>query len=259
MTRHAKELETTMSELVRIVGISSSPRHGNTEILLREALGAAEQAYPQVSTEFISFKGKVIRPCYDCKICEWRQSDKLIEQCILEDDWLELVRPMVDPVPNGVIIASPVYFSDVNAVLRAYMERFTALVKPVWFPKLPFKPPDFSRTVGGALTVGFHRHGGQETTILSILRFYLIVGMMAVGSYCPEQGPIGYYGGSAWEDAEGQAGREGVRTDRWGLYTARVVGRKVAHAAIMLAGAPRVPPVGEPLVQHHGPPLPVVP
>jgi multimeric flavodoxin WrbA len=123
-------------------------------------------------------------------------------------------------------------------------------MKPVWFTDLPHQTPDFSRTVGGALTVGFHRHGGQETTILAILRFYLITGMLAVGSYCPEHGPIGYYGGSAWEDATGEAGWEGVKNDRWGMYSARVVGRKVAHAAIMLADAPEIPQVAEPLVSH---------
>ncbi len=239
-----------MSEPVRIVGLSSSPRHGNTEILLQEALDAAEDAYPEISTELVSFKGKKILPCYDCKACEWRQSKSLVEQCVLEDDWIELVSPFVDPVPNGIIIASPVYFSDVTSSLRAFMERFTALIKPVWFSDLPFDPPDFSRTVGGALTVGFHRHGGQETTILSILRFYLITGILAVGSYCPEQGPIGYYGGSAWEDIKGNAGWGGVKDDHWGLYSARVVGRKVAHSALLLSGAPDIPQKTEPLVSH---------
>lgn len=239
-----------MAEKVRVVGISSSPRRGNTEHILKEALQAAEDAYPEITTEFYTFKGKNIRYCYDCKACERREEEAAFLQCVLDDDWIEFVKPLVDPVPNGIILSAPVYFSDVNAEMRAFMERFTALMKPYWFSELPFAAPDFSRTAGGALTVGFHRSGGQETAILAMLRFFIITGMVAVGSFCPEQGPIGYYGGVGWEDATGQASRKGVLEDKWGLYSARVVGRKVAYTALMLAGAPQVPPVGEPLVSH---------
>ena len=237
-------------DAVRIVGLCSSPRHGNTEVLLKEALKAAKDAYPQIITEFYSLKGKVIKPCYDCKACERRRGMTISEQCVLKDDCARVVKPVVDPVPNGIIIASPVYFSDVNAQLRAYMERFTSTFKPYWSPGYSFTPPDFSRTAGGALAVGFHRNGGQEAAILTILRFFTIVGALAVGSVDPENGPIGYFGGAGWEDATGNQSRESVKTDVWGLYSARVVGRKVARTALMLAAAPQVEAVSEPFVSH---------
>jgi multimeric flavodoxin WrbA len=160
---------------------------------------------------------------------------------------------LIDPVPNGIIIASPVYFSDVNSELRAFMERFTSLMKPYWVPGLPFRAPDFSRTAGGALAVGYHRHGGQESAIMNIHRFFLITGALAAGSFCPEHGPIGYTGGAAWEDVTGEQSRQGVLNDAWGLYSARVVGRKVARTALMLSGAPAVPPLTEPFVPHLAP------
>ncbi len=237
-----------MTEKIRIVGICSSPRRANTEIMLREALKAAKEAYPEISTEIVTLKAKVIKPCYDCKACERRHSMSLADQCVLEDDWAEVVRPLVDPVPNGVIMASPVYFSDVNAHMRAFMERCTSLVKPFWFPSIPFPAPDFSRTAAGALAVGFHRHGGQETAILTQLRFCAILGMVVVGSVDPDHGPIGYYGGAGWEDVTGSASREAVKKDAWGLFSARVVGRKVARTAIMLAKAPEVHAVSEAFV-----------
>ena len=156
-------------------------------------------------------------------------------------------------MPNGIILASPVYFSDVNAEMRAFMERFTSLMKPFWFPKIPVSSPEFSRTAAGALTVGYHRNGGQETALLAMLRFFLICGMSAVGSYCPDNGPIGYYGGVGWEEASGKAWRKSVSEDRWGMYSARVVGRKVAHTALMLANAPEVPAKSEPYVSPIAP------
>lgn len=233
---------------VRIVGISSSPRRGSTEVLLKEALKAAEDAYPQVTTEMYSFKGKEIKYCCDCKACERRLTESIYMQCVLDDEWINFIKPLVDPVPNGIILAAPVYFSDVNAEMRAYMERFTALMKPHWFDHLPFAVPDFSRTAGGALTVGFHRSGGQEAALLSMLSFFVICGMVAVGSYCPDNGPIGYFGGVGWEEASGKAWRKSVSEDRWGMYSSRVVGRKVAYTALTLAGVPDVPTKSEPYV-----------
>lgn len=237
-----------MADKIRIVGICSSPRHANSEVMLKEALKAAEEAYPEVTTEFYSLKAKVIKPCYDCKGCERRRSVSLADQCVLKDDWSKMVRPLVEPVPSGIILASPVYFSDVNAQMRAFMERCTSLVKPFWFPDIPFQAPDFSRTAAGGIAVGFHRHGGQESAILSILRFCAIMGMTVVGSVDPDHGPIGYYGGGGWEDVTGSQGRDAVKKDAWGLFSARVVGRKVARTALMLAKAPDVPAVSETFV-----------
>lgn len=222
------------SSAVRIVGISSSPRHANTEILVQEALNAASTRFG-VHTEMVSFKGKQILGCIDCKACVRRKAPTVQEQCILEDDWRDLVKPLVDPVPNGIIVGSPVYFYNVNAQLRAFMERCTSLVKGYWSDEVPHRPPDWSRTVGGAVTVGFHRHGGQEQAINTILNWFLTLGMAVVGSHDDAHGPIGYAGGGGWQDAAGSKGKDAIREDEWGLYAARAVGEKVAATAILLA------------------------
>ena len=219
---------------IRIVGISSSPRHANTDIVVQEALAAAECKYG-VSTQFVSFKGKRILGCIDCKSCMRRRMPTLQEQCALEDDWSELVTPLVDPVPNGVIIGSPVYFFNVNAQLRAYMERCTSLAKGYWSSEVAHPVPDWSRTAGGAVTVGFHRHGGQEQAIANILNFYLTLGFVAVGSHDAAEGPLGYTGGAAWQNAGGSKALDAVESDEWGLRSARAVGEKVAYTAILLA------------------------
>lgn len=219
---------------VRIVGISSSPRHANTDILVKEALAAAAAKYG-VRTEFISFKGKQINGCLDCKACVRRRMPTIQEQCVQKDAWRELITPLVDPVPNGIIIGSPVYFFNVNAQLRAFMERCTSLAKPYWSPEIPFRPPDWSRTAAGALSVGFHRHGGEEHAISNILQWFLVNGMVVVGSHDPVGGPLGYIGGAAWQDVNGKKTVDAVTEDEWGLRCARAVGEKVAYTAILLA------------------------
>lgn len=219
---------------IRLVGISSSPRHANTELLVKHALAAAEEKY-NATTEFVSFKGKKVLPCVDCKSCVRRRTDSLLTQCVLKDDWSELMRPLVDPVPDGLIIGSPVYFFDVNAALRAFMERSTSLFKRCWNSGYPYPAPDFTRTAAGALAIGFHRHGGQETAVATILNWFLVCGFVAVGSCDETEGPVGYNGGSAWQHADGAGGLEAVVNDEWGMRSARIVGERVAKTGLLLA------------------------
>lgn len=223
---------------IRIVGICSSPRHANTELLVREALAAACEKY-DTHTEVVSFKGKKVLGCIDCKACVQRKETHIVDQCILQDDWSELVKPLVDPVPNGVIIGSPVYFANVNAQLRAFMERCTSLFRAYWYDTAPYAPPDWSRTSAGALSVGFHRHGGQELANQNIIQWLLSNGFVVVGSHLPSEGPIGYIGGAGWQGIQGERMDDAVKSDKWGLRSARALGEKVAMTAIMLAESNR--------------------
>jgi len=205
---------------LRIVGISSSPRKANTELLLQEALRAASESPFPVEIEFVSFVGKRIEPCTDCQVCATQK-----RRCIKQDDWDDLVSHIVDPTPNGLLIGSPVYFFDVNAQLRAFFERCTSLLKGLWIPDYPFAPPDFSRTAAAAISVGFHRNGGVEHAMATIINWCLTVGCVCTGS--------DYIGGSAWQ-LETDA-RDAVRSDELGMRNARVTGRNVAYLAYLLS------------------------
>jgi multimeric flavodoxin WrbA len=208
---------------LRIVGISSSPRHGNTDLLVKTALEAAGSAPVGVTTEFLSFVGKRIDPCSDCQVCATQR-----RRCIRKDDWQELVSRIVDPAPDGLIIGSPVYFFSVNAELRAFFERCTSLLKGLWVDDYPFPPPDFTRTAGGAIAVGYHRHGGAEHAMSNILEWMLTVGIVCTGA--------DYIGGGAWQGHHNTL--DAVAQDELGLRNARVVGRNVAYLAYLLkAGA----------------------
>ena len=212
-----------MVKAVRFVGISASPRKAaNTQILVEEALRAAEDLVRGcgciAEVEVVSLAGRRILPCINCDQCIKQGS-----YCVLRDDWLELARPLFDPVPNGVIFGSPVYFYNQNSIGRAYMERFTSVLKKLWDPAFPHDPPDWSTTAAGAVAVGFDRHGGVEMVLDSILHWFLVLGFVVVGGF--------YTGGAAWThmDAEKQA----VKRDQLGLAAARLVGRRVAKTALL--------------------------
>ncbi len=213
-----------MKDKVRIVGISTSPREAaNTERMVEEALLASERFGAEVGfsveTELISLAKKKILPCYNCDLCV-----KQRRHCPIKDDWLDIIFKIVDPPPNGFIFGSPVYFFNVNSLGRAFMERFTGLMKKLWVPDFPYEPPDFSQTAAGAIAVGADRNGGVEHTMSEIIHWLLITGFVTVGGF--------YIGGGGWTYEEDN--KSAIEKDELGLESARLVGQKVSKTAILL-------------------------
>lgn len=211
---------------VKILGICGSPRKGNIEILLKEALKSAEEI-DGVETEFIMLRGKKINPCLACYQCV----DKKI-LCVQKDDALEILPKIAEA--DGIIIGSPVYMHTVTAQIKALMDRTTSLAKSKFFPEMPTKV-DFSKKIGGAIAVGFDRHGGVEHTIATILHYFLSMDMIVVAGYTPTS----YIGGAAWTMGESSRKLDAVRNDVLGLEAARQVGRRVAETAKLIKAGMR--------------------
>lgn len=51
----------------RVLGLAFSPRHGNTELLVKEALKSAREL--KIDTDFFSIAGKEINACDACYKC----------------------------------------------------------------------------------------------------------------------------------------------------------------------------------------------
>ncbi|ENN96426.1 NADPH-dependent FMN reductase [Methanocaldococcus villosus KIN24-T80] len=188
-----------------ILGISGSPREGNTSFLVKEALKAA--ANEGFDTEFISLAKKEMNPCIACNVC------KETGQCQIIDDVEDILNKMREA--DGIIIGSPVYFGGVSAQLKILMDRSRPL-------RYGFQ---LKNKVGGAIAVGASRNGGQETTIQQIHNFFLIHSMIIVG----DAEPTAHYGGTG-------VGKdpEDCKNDDIGLETARNLGRKVAEVVKLI-------------------------
>ncbi|NYT10703.1 MAG: flavodoxin family protein, partial [Methanosarcinales archaeon] len=95
---------------MKIVGISGSPRKaGNTEFLLNEALAvAAEYGF---QTERLLCSELNFDFCSDCGDCSKGKP------CPNKDDMHKVLRAMQEA--EGIIVASPVYFGNVTAQLKA--------------------------------------------------------------------------------------------------------------------------------------------
>jgi multimeric flavodoxin WrbA len=191
-----------MLNLVKIIGIVGSPRsNSNTETLVTEALQSARAV--GVETELVNLRSAEIEPCVACDIC------KATGECAIYDDVGGILEKMVDS--QGLIIGSPVYFGNVTSQLKMLMDRTRPL-------RIDFK---LNNKVGGAISTGGSRNGGQETTIAAIHEFLLIHDAIIVG----DGASMAHYGGT------------GVGTtaeDEVGMETSRNLGKRVAELAMKL-------------------------
>ena len=90
-----------------------SPRsHGNTSILLLEAIKALND---DIERETIDISRMDIQGCRGCELC--RQDGA----CVIQDD-MQTLYPMIERA-DGIILASPTYFYNVTASMKAFIER----------------------------------------------------------------------------------------------------------------------------------------
>jgi multimeric flavodoxin WrbA len=207
---------------VTILGISGSPRHGNTEILVKEALAGAESHEAQ--TSFINLAGKRIMPCVACDTCI--SSD--YSGCIFDDDMSEIY-PKFDGV-DGLIFGAPIYYGSITAQAKVMMGRLSGLGRRT--------REGLRLKVGGAIGIAGARHGGQELALWNIISFFNVMGIIPVGLTSPHT-QLGATGIAL--------NPGGIRDDRWIHWRtkkeisshdmARMLGVKVAlMAKIMKAG-----------------------
>ncbi len=103
--------------MTTVIAINGSPRRdGNTAILIRHTL--AELAREGIDTELIQLAGEKVRGCTACMQCIENRN----QRCAFDDDIVnECIEKMVKA--DGIILGSPVYFSDVTAEMKALIDR----------------------------------------------------------------------------------------------------------------------------------------
>jgi len=166
-----------------ILGISGSPRHGNTEQLVGEALKAAGEI-SDVETRLISLADYSLRPCDGCNLCMgYLKGATRDEICYKHKDADPIIKEMLKA--DGIIIGSPVYTWNVSGRLKCLMEKCASLC--------PFPLTEISyglrNKVLGAVAVAGGIWEGQETVVQTIWRWGLSLGMIVVGAVTTEHLP----------------------------------------------------------------------
>jgi multimeric flavodoxin WrbA len=195
---------------VTILGIAGSPRAGNTEIMVQEALaGAAEVS--GVETQFFSFHRRRFDPCVGrCwKYCARHGN------CCFEDDFQEFFELWL--AADGILFGVPVYHMSVPAQVKAAIDRLGNVLASYFGDDLP----RFSK-VCAALAQGLDAFGGQELTLQYLLTHFVLMNCLALS-------------GDLLQSYIGAAGiapgveLDAIRRNERALAVARNVGRRVAE------------------------------
>lgn len=193
---------------VKIIGVAASPRQGkNTVLALQAALDAAKGVSERIDIELIDLAGMKI-PAEVAAGVPLEPGER--------DDFPSIEPKLRDPAVGGILIATPVYFSNMSALCKAFLDRWIAYRRN-W---------DLRDKVGGAIAVAGNRNGGQELALQTVHAVMLGQDMVVVADGRPHS----RLGGSVVSGGEG-----GVLKDDPGMATVKGVGRRVAEVALKLA------------------------
>src|SRR5208337_5232649 len=182
---------------MKVVAFSGSARKdGNTAILVRTAFEELEKA--GIKTELVQLAGKKVHGCTACMKCR----EKKNHRCVIDDFANECIEKMDGA--DGIILASPTYFSDVTAEMKALIDRsgFVAMANDNMF----------RRKVGAAVVAV--RRGGAIHTFDTMNHFFFISQMVVPGS-------------SYWNVGIGREAGE-VNDDEEGISTMKTLGANMA-------------------------------
>lgn len=153
---------------MNVVYVSGSPREdSNTDYLLKIALACT-------GGQLIKLSDYGIEPCRSCWACS------KLGRCVVDDDMSEVIVPKLLAC-DALVLGTPVYFNNVTAQLKAFMDRTWSLRG-----KLRNK-------IGGAVVVG-RRYGAEGATSAInafLLKHEMIAANRGVCGIAFEAGQVG--------------------------------------------------------------------
>jgi multimeric flavodoxin WrbA len=173
---------------MKVIAINGSPRsNGNTAILIGHVFRELEKA--GIQTEMVQLAGVRIRGCIACFKC----GENLDKKCAVKNDPINgYIEKMLNA--DGIILASPTYFTDVTSEMKALIDRAGMVAKQ--------NADMFRRKVGAAVIAV--RRAGAVHAFDTINHFFFINQMVVPGSRYWNMG-IGMEPGSVEGDEEGIA------------------------------------------------------
>ncbi len=190
---------------MKIIGINGSPhRQGDTTLLLQTALDAATGEGTETEMIFVAEILEKVKTPF-CKGC----ANPCPATCYRGTIYEDILKTLGEA--DGLLVGSPVYFGEISAQLKSFWDRTRRLRTE----------KRLINVVGGALSVGGARFGGQETTLQAIHNMMLVQGMIVVGDGYPDN-DAGHFGAAAQHAAS---------NDKHALKRAVILGKRVATVA----------------------------
>ncbi|MQY69458.1 MAG: hypothetical protein GH145_01155 [Firmicutes bacterium] len=178
-----------MRKLV-VLGISGSPRKGNSQFLLDKALEAARNADPDgVECVSYSIRGKKIGPCMSCFRCGEQEGE-----CVIKDGFQELRDLWLKA--DVIIYSIPVYHMGIPGQMKCFIDRLGNSLFGRYqgiFEPGEGKLPKLLKVVG-SIVQGVHLCAGQEHTLTNLINHTLIMQCIPVTGDMWQS----YIGGGGW-------------------------------------------------------------
>ncbi len=171
---------------MKVIAFNGSPREkGNTNILLTTVI--QEISKEGIETDLIQLGKKTLHGCIACSKCKENKNKK----CVITDDKVnDYIEKMIEA--DGIILGSPVYFSDLTSNMKSLIDRAGYVSRA---------NGDLLKRKIGAGVVAVRRAGAIHT-FDSINHFFLINHMIVPGSSYWNIG-IGRDAGDVSKDEEG--------------------------------------------------------
>lgn len=106
---------------MKVLGLSSSVRNGNSQALLEAVLLGAKEAGAE--TELIRLADADIKPCKGCNYCKSGED----KTCSIKDDMQGIYEKI--NAADAIVFASPVYFARPNSIALCLVDRMYAMIK----------------------------------------------------------------------------------------------------------------------------------
>lgn len=108
---------------MRILGLSFGKKNANCDILCKEALYGAREAYPDAEIKFINTQRLTIDRCIGCGACSKALEKGKDNVCIIKDDF-QMVENEIRAA-DAVIVAAPVYVLQPVGQFKNLVDRFS--------------------------------------------------------------------------------------------------------------------------------------
>ncbi len=183
---------------MKVLAINGSARRdGNTADLIKEVFVELEKE--DIDCEMIQLSGKNIHGCAACDQCYVKKDN----ECIIKTDELNhCIEKMREA--DGIILASPTYFSNVSAEMKALIDRAG---------RVGIANDNLFKNKVGAAVVSVRRAGAIHA-FNSINHFFFIEEMIVPGS-------------SYWNIGIGKD-KGDVKKDKEGMKTMKTLGKQMA-------------------------------
>ena len=183
---------------MKVIAFNGSPRpKGNTFIIINTIFEELEKE--NIETELVQVGGNLIRGCTGCRQCAKNKNNR----CIIEDDIINnCIEKMIGA--DGIILGSPVYYSNVSTEMKALIDRTGAVSKA---------NNSFLKNKVGASVAALRRGGGIHA--FNSMNYLFLVNEMIIP------------GSTYWNMVFGKDVGD-VKNDEEGIKNMKNLGQKIA-------------------------------